>query len=268
MEKLIEYIIKSYNSLWKIKKHGNTFEIITPIATTSNIFVSVFLTRRGDDFIVTDGGWIDSGMYECDAHSDDIYYFKIFQYYLEDYEIDILEHAGYHYYYKKIEKAELVPNIVYDLSSFINAVVSASFISFEEKKEKEQIGRFKRNATNFIHNLVDKEHLKTNYSIHEGLAIKFNAVVLRNNRMTLINYVTGSNDTNFILSLGRSNLNYDAVDAHAINSRINHKITLIDDTTKSIQSPKIAPYLKSIETKSGRTYLKWHEKSHLKELVE
>jgi len=33
--------------------------------------------------------------------------------------------------------------------------------------------------------------------------------------------------------------NYDAVDAHAINSRINHKITLIDDTTKSIQSPKI-----------------------------
>ena len=74
--------------------------------------------------------------------------------------------------------------------------------------------------------------------------------------MTLINYVTGSNDTNFILSLGRSNLNYDAVDAHAINSRINHKITLIDDTTKSI------------ETKSGRTYLKWHEKSHLKELVE
>ena len=85
---------------------------------------------------------------------------------------------------KKIEKAELVPNIVYDLSSFINAVVSASFISFEEKKEKEQIGRFKRNATNFIHNLVDKEHLKTNYSIHEGLAIKFNAVVLRNNRMT------------------------------------------------------------------------------------
>ena len=103
MEKLIEYIIKSYNSLWKIKKHGNTFEIITPIATTSNIFVSVFLTRRGDDFIVTDGGWIDSGMYECEANSDDIYYFKLFQYYLEDYEIDILEHAGYHYYYKKIE---------------------------------------------------------------------------------------------------------------------------------------------------------------------
>ena len=124
MEKLIEYIIKSYNSLWKIKKHGNTFEIITPIATTSNIFVSVFLTRRGDDFIVTDGGWIDSGMYECEANSDDIYYFKLFQYYLEDYEIDILEHAGYHYYYKKIEKAELVPNIVYDLSSFINAETS------------------------------------------------------------------------------------------------------------------------------------------------
>ena len=141
MEKLIEYIIKSYNSLWKIKKHGNTFEIITPIATTSNIFVSVFLTRRGDDFIVTDGGWIDSGMYECEANSDDIYYFKLFQYYLEDYEIDILEHAGYHYYYKKIEKAELVPNIVYDLSSFINAVVSASFISFEEKKEKEEMQR-------------------------------------------------------------------------------------------------------------------------------
>lgn len=267
MDDIFEHIVKSYNSLWKIKRHESTIEIITPIATTSNIFVSVFLTKRGHDFIVTDGGWIGKGIYECEFNLDDIYYSKLFQYYLDDYEISSLKHGEYTYYYKKINKPELVPNIVYDLSLFINAVVSASFISFEEKKEKEHIGRFKIGATNFIHSLVGKEHLKINYSIDKGLAMKFNAVVLQGKGMTLINYVTGSNYTNFILSLGRSNLNYDAVDAHAINSRINQKITLIDDTTKCIQFPKIAPYLKSIENKYGRTYLKWEEKDRLKELV-
>lgn len=269
MNSIINDIIASYNSLWKIKMHGNTVEIITPVATTNNIFVSVFLTRRGEDFIVTDGGWIDSGVYECKTGIEDPYYQKLFLYYMDDYEIQYIEAKSYIYYYKKISNPKLVPNLVYDLSSFINAVVSASFISFEEKKEREHTYRFRRNATNYIKTLVEDKHLKTNCSIHEGLGlIKFSAVVFRKNRMTLVNYVTGSNESYFVMSLGRSNLNYDMVEKHSINNLVERKITLMDDTTKIINSPRIVPYLGVVSSKEGRISLKWGEKEHLKELVE
>ena len=267
MNNIIEYIIHSYNSLWKIKKHGNTVEVITPVATTNNFFVSVFLTKREDEYIVTDGGWIDSGIYECKTGFEDVYYYKLFQYYLEDYEIQQLQSKGHIYYYKKISNVKLVPNLVYDLSNFINAVVSASFISFEEKKEKEHIGRFRREANRFIRNLVSEKNLKTNSYIHESISsIKFNAVVFRKNRMTLINYVTGSNDTNFILSLGRSNLSYDAIENHSINKLVTNKITLLDDTTRTYESPKVQPLLKTVEHKEGRLCTPWSAKKVLEEI--
>lgn len=268
MNDIIEYIIRSYNALWNIKKHGNTWEVITPVATTNNIFVSVFLTKRGDEYIVTDGGWIDSGMYECDISFDDIYYSKLFYYYLEDYEIQHLEAKGYIYYYKKIADIRLIPNLVYDLSNFINAVISASFISFEEKKEKERIGRFKRNANDYIRRLVNGKNLKTNCFIHESVSmLRFNAVIFKKEKMTLINYVTGSNETNFILSLGRSNLSYDTIENNAINERIISKVTLIDDTTKIYQSPKVHPLLDTVEAKVGRLCMTWSQKKALEKLI-
>ena len=254
MEEIVKNIIASYNSLWKVKIHGSTIEIVTPIATTNNIFVSVFLTRRGNEYIVTDGAWIDSGMYETEIGFEDTYYQKLFNYYMDDYQIKATNTHGYIYYYKKITDLRLIADVVYDLSNFISVVVSSSFIPFEERKEREQIGRFKRNANNYLSQFVDEKSLKKNYSIHDGLVIKFNAVLIRKNKLTLFSYVTGTNDTNFILSLGRANLNYDTVDSHPINKFVENKITLIDDTVKSFSSPKIVPYMGTFKAKQGRTF--------------
>ena len=268
MDEIIDYIIRSYNALWKVKKYGNTIEIVTPISTTNNMFVSVFLTKRGDEYVITDGGWIDSGMYECEVGLEDIYYSRLFQYYLEDYDIQCLDAKGYIYYYKKVADARFVPNVVYDLSNFINAVVSASFITFEERKEKEHTGKFKREATSYIKSLVEEKNIKTNFYIHESISmIRFNAVVYKRNRMNLINYITGANDITFILSLGRSNLGYDTVDNNTMNSFVDNKITLFDDTTKIHQSSKVRPLLETVGAKAGRLCLPWRERDSLKDLV-
>lgn len=269
MDEIVKYIIHSYNSLWNIKRHGNTIEIITPIATTNNMFVSVFLTKRGDEYIVTDGGWIDSGMYECEVGFEDVSYNKLFEYYLEDYEIMQLEAKGSTYYYKKIESAKLVPNLVYDLSNFINAVISASFIPFEERKEKEKFGRFRRNANAFIKNLGSKMNVKieTNHYIDERIkAVRFSAIAFKKEDLLLLNYVTGSNPNNFILSLGKSNLSYDVIDNSTIGRRVRNKIALIDDTTKVHAHPNIYPLLNTVKTKAGRTYIPWSKKEELEVL--
>ena len=56
MRDIIEEIIKAFSSLWKIKQRGDSIEIITPVTTSNDSFVSFFLTRRGDEYVVTDGG--------------------------------------------------------------------------------------------------------------------------------------------------------------------------------------------------------------------
>ena len=124
--------------------------------------------------------------------------------------------------------------LVYDLSNFINAIISASFIQFQTNKERENIGRFKKQANDFLKGLVEEKDIKTNYVIHESLSgVRFNAVITKHNRFTLVSYVTGSNDTNFIYSIGRSNLNFDLVEEKSINSLVRQKITLIDDSVPS-----------------------------------
>ncbi|MFA6201419.1 MAG: hypothetical protein WC679_13540 [Bacteroidales bacterium] len=269
MGELINDIIDSFNSLWKIKERGNSIEIVTPIATTNNMFVSVFLTKRDNEYVVTDGGWIDNETYECEISFEDESYSKLFEYYLNDYEIRRLEAKGKIFYYKKTSNPLLVPNLVYDLSNFINAIISASFIQFKSHKERENIGRFKKEANAFLKSFVEEKDIKTNYAIHDSLSgVRFNAVITKNSRFTLVSYVTGSNDSNYIISLGRSNLNFDLVEKQSVNCLVRHKITLIDDKVESFRSTNVAPFLGVINSKENRISLTWKDKDRLRELVE
>ncbi len=56
-------IVNSFGALWNFKEREDTLEIITPFATTSQKFVSIFLTQRDQDYIISDGGWIYEGLY-------------------------------------------------------------------------------------------------------------------------------------------------------------------------------------------------------------
>lgn len=82
MDELIQDIINTFSALWQVKCVGESYEIITPVPTSNDMFVSVFLTFRGDEYIMTDAGWLDSGVYDIDEIGDTIYK-KIMTYYQE-----------------------------------------------------------------------------------------------------------------------------------------------------------------------------------------
>ena len=98
MRDIIEEIIKAFSSLWKIKQRGDSIEIITPVTTSNDSFVSVFLTRRGDEYVVTDGGWIDAGVYNIDEESN-INFNSIVNHFQASYGILSLHARGLYYYY-------------------------------------------------------------------------------------------------------------------------------------------------------------------------
>ena len=52
---ILKNIVEVYSRLWSFRERGDTVEIITPCSTTNDSFVSVFLTQRENEFIITDG---------------------------------------------------------------------------------------------------------------------------------------------------------------------------------------------------------------------
>ena len=84
MDEIINEIITAFSALWHVRRVGNSYEIITPVPTSNDMFVSVFLTKRENEYVVTDAGWIDSGVYDIDEIGDSVYK-KITAYYTENY---------------------------------------------------------------------------------------------------------------------------------------------------------------------------------------
>lgn len=99
MDNVFNTIINAYNSLWHVKNFGKTLEIITPVATVNDMFVSVFITRRGEDYVVTDGGWIDEGLYECEVPWNSGVFHKIGHFYVENLRIQTTEAQGKKFYF-------------------------------------------------------------------------------------------------------------------------------------------------------------------------
>src|ERR1019366_8739891 len=225
-------ILHSFGSLWKYKERGNTLEIITPYATTNDKFVSVFLTKQGKDYIVTDGGWIHTEVYENIAKNDALCFQKIYFHYEETYNISSLnDKSGTTFYYKKTNNQVMVPALIFDLANFISTIVSTSLITFEDLKEKEEVESFRKKANHYLQALiVDKSVLKINKPVDDKLkTVRFNAIITHRNKLTLVNYITGSNQNYFVNSICKASVNFEIVLKSAYKDHIKNKLSFINN---------------------------------------
>lgn len=251
-----------------MRMRGDTLEVITPFATTNDKFVSVFISERKNGYVVTDGGWITNGIYDCDLPLLNDIYIKVLNYYSTEYKIKSVEAFDNTYYYKITKEKNLIPNLVFDVAAFIKDVVSSSFINYEESKELEVSKRFASQANAFFRELIPPKQLKMNHYITEGLrGIRFNTVFALRNRYTLISYVTGSRDNYYILSLSKANTQYDFIESDSINGLVSNKIVLLDDTVKSFNSEKVVPFMKVVTSKANRRNVRWKDRKTIEELV-
>lgn len=130
---IIKDITNAFGSLWKCRPRGASIEIITPFPTSTDMYVSVFLTKRDDAWIVTDGGFIDKGTYGLELPSDDRVFSRAFEFFFSGMEIKtVRSRAGDQVYYKNTSERALVPNIVFDVAQFVSQTVSiAAALSHE-----------------------------------------------------------------------------------------------------------------------------------------
>lgn len=268
---IFKNIKDEFCSLWTFKERGETLEIITPFATTSNKFVSVFLTVKNKEFIISDGGWLSDSTYETTPDFEDDVFNKVFAYYKNFYDIKSIKANELEYYFKKTEKKELIPNLVFDIANFVSAISSSSQIQFIDIKEKEERARFQKQASDYIKAIMpktDKPNIHFRKYIDDKLKnIKFSAVVTHNSKLTLINYITGSTPDYFISSIGKANIYFEVVNKSTYKNHIQKKVALINDTATGYNKEKLFDVLEQLENTTKKNNILWHQKEKLKTLI-
>lgn len=265
MKDLFESIKESYNALWHVKILGESLEIITPMVASNESFVSVFVTKRGDDYVVTDGGWISAGYYECNNDFQGAAYQRLFQYYLENYNIKQTTGHGRTFYYKKTKDRFLVVNAVFELTHFISSVVSGSKIQFlADKKER----TFRSSVREYLSSKFEEGCFKFGQKPLPNSTIEFSATSTFRGHLQLMNVVTGSTAGYYRDSLCRSNFYFDAAYRYADRLKINKTIALLDDSTPSVfNSVPVREIISLSKEKTGNILLPWSEKERLNKLL-
>lgn len=263
MEKIINDIIQAFSSLWEIRRRGDSWEIITPVPTSNDIFVSVFLTVRGNDYIVTDGGWVDSGAYDIDEISG-ITYKKILKYYTEAYRIKTVKAHNLDYYYKKVSDPIYVPNLVFDVSAFISGIVSTSCAEIAQTTDR-SYNIFTKKAHDYLRSFIPPECFLSKNDIRKAFpSLSFGAAVESNEGVALLNFATGSNDNYYINSLCKSQTSFQIVKKMNVDFKIADRILLIDDQKESMDSDKVGLIVKFIRDEGICDIEKWTNRDVLR----
>lgn len=235
------------------------------MVTTNEAFVSVFVTKRGDDYVVTDGGWISEGYYECELDLHGKAYQRLFQYYIDNYNILQTVGHGRTLFYKKVQDKMLVVNAVFELSHFISAVVSGANIQFQADKKEIT---FRRSVRNYLSTEFDEGLFKFGQKLVPASSIEFGAISNLGGYLQLLNVVTGSNPGYYRDSLCRSNMYFDYAKSVAERFRINKTIAILDDTTPSVyNAPAVREFIALSHERVGNILLPWSNKNRLGEML-
>lgn len=264
-------VTQCFDQLWSFKKHGDkVLEIITPYSTTSNKFVSLFVTERDGKFIISDGGLLYSEAYESQIDYDNQCLLKIL-YHLESfYEVNTTEDKkGYKHYYKTTKESKYIPNMIYEMAQFISMCASSATVPFVDKEEKEEKLTFRKEVNTFLGSIVQKDRIKLNASLDKGnlRTARFNALVTNNGSISLINYVTGSNPSYFAKSISNASVLFEIAENSKFGSVIENKIAVLNNSAEGFVQDKLYKHLEILEGHTGQEPVNWTEKEKLKVIL-
>lgn len=123
---LLHIVKTAFNALWTCDPiDNNTIRITTPYASITDKYVSLFLKKQGDEFIVSDGGILNEYLSSKDlGEPNEIFFNRIIECYLHEYEIRKKVVGERIFYFKKTNNLDFLPNFVFELSEFSSQFLS------------------------------------------------------------------------------------------------------------------------------------------------
>ncbi len=257
-------VVSSFGSLWGFKERESTLEVITPFATTSSKFVSVFLSKIGNDFVVSDGGWIDEGAYGNVFDRDIDCFGKVISHYMDSFSIkETINQVGISFFYKKTEKQIAIPSLIFDMANFISAIVSASGVEFEKEKQNREL--FNASASSYLREIIPAERLHVNTYLDSHKEVKPSAIInVSGGKVLLLNYITGSTPTYFRHSISEANQVFEMANEVKESVIVRGKLALIDDTSSGYKMDKVSHRLGHLIRNTKADLINWVDRDKLK----
>ena len=267
LEQIALKVRESFDQLWSFTlRGGDTIEISTPYSTTTNKFVSVFVTARNGKFIVSDGGLLNSEAYESHLDYENQCLLRILYHFEAFYEVKrTQDKQGIKHYYKITTQEKLIPNLVYELAQFVSMCASSATVQFEDEKEIEDRENFRTKATSFISTNFPsyKRRFRAPLDREDFRSVRFSALLERRNKLSIISYVTGSTPSNFRNSIASANMNFELASTSRYNEYIENKIVLVNNNAAGFIENQIGKQLNLLEEHIGREAVPWSEKQKL-----
>lgn len=266
-EELYHEVARDYAALWDFKFRGATLEIITPHSTTSNKFVSVFLTEREGEFIVSDGGYLHAGEYvENEAIEQSRCYTQTFDKLERYYRIRrVYDSREKLLFYLKTPNRQLVSSLIHDMASFVVGIVNAQQITLESDAEAMTRVRFAREAYSFITDVFPGRKVKVAQPLRPHDRIRFSIGLWRARKVSLIQFITGSDTYHFGGSMAKATVNFLAVKGSSLEPSVLNKISLVDTTAAGYRNGGHRTYAKLLGESSD--ILDWQDRAALVELI-
>lgn len=266
-EELYHSVTRDYAQMWDFKIRGASLEIVTAHSTISDKFVSVFLTQRGTDFIVSDGGYLSTGEYiENEKVLPSPCYRQTFAQLSKYYKMQsVLDRHEKLIFYTKTQRRDMVSALVHDMASFITGIVNAQQITLEADEEVLTRERFAKQAGSFLLDSFPNLRVKFHQPLRVNDRVNFSAGIWRDNKVNLVQFVTGSTSSHFADSMTRATVNFLAVPNSSLAPIVRHKISLVDTLAAGFRSNGNGTYANMLSNASE--ILEWSQRSYLVDLV-
>lgn len=271
-EKILLNIRINFDALWSFKiRSEQVIEIITPYSTTTNKFVSLFVTKRNDNYIVSDGGLLNSEAYESEIDYENQSLLKVLYHFEGYYEIKTTtDKSGNKHYYKSTHDSKFIPNLVYEMGQYVSMCVSAATVPFIDQKEKEEKETFRTQVNGYLDSIVKDSKIKFNGYLDKNSfrTIRFNAIITKNkNSLSLVNYITGSDVSYFTKSISNASVLFEIADSSPYSEYIKQKIAVVNNSAEGFVPERLGKHFEILQGHIGQDPINWSEKDNLKALL-
>lgn len=203
---IIPMLKSEFGDLWSCRpcSGGRVVHVQTPFSTPTDKFVSVYIEKRSDEWIISDGGYLvdEDNSYSFNQFNDPEKTQSVLNFLADEYDILETKGAGRIYYYMKTTDERLIASRVSDVSAFIASAVSALHCSDIFASTKERAPLFHTQANSYFR--VHIPNLETNV-LYSGIKHRYPArKTLPNFKHVVLSYVTGTTKANFDKALSQS----------------------------------------------------------------
>lgn len=254
---IVESIKHDFTTLWTMRVRGETVELITPYSTLAGELVSVFLTQRNEEFIVSDGGFL----LECASQQE----IKLSE--RKFHEVDLVQQfhvkSTGRYYYKKTINANILSSYIYDIAMFqtsiANAIYHETLFDAQESKEAKY---FAKRINDLLKTKIDHsdKDLSERFELYkdEGMKLcRFPTGIRKigTSQIWLAMAIYRSNLQNYQRSVYRAEFGFTHVHEAMSGNPGNVNLGMVvDDLPRTLQGNKEAEFLDGVMKGWGSSY--------------